>query len=493
MRPRLSPRSNSFVVFSLACAALLGSCAQIIGIEDLPAPPPAADAGPCSGPDCPAACETSATCPVEAPLCDSAESVCKPCGELTEADAACAARDVALPYCTADGTCAACAENAHCTDASAPVCNAAALTCVGCQEHADCAAFAGVCDRDSGACFADSAILYVKQDVAESGATCSQSEPCQTIAEALALLKANNESKKVITFLDEAETTYRERIAPTQPPSGELLTFSIVGNQTRIQTPSGAQGNLVELGQRTHANLEKLVIEASDENGVHCIGANNSSVSIREAQVQDHAGVGVNVLGCDLRLLRSSITANESGGIKVTSSGFHIANNFIYRNGDSATSAVGGAVIDNNASRPQQVFAFNTVLGNSLSAAGVPVGVQCEVVGTAAMVNNIVDKGVFSSPAIGGNCVWSSSAIHKMDMDSVPEAIAPRSTNIDSNCGIVIDGSSLPRLSASSECRGLATANPEISIDYDGELRDPDAPDIGADEIVESVFGGTTP
>ncbi|ACY16309.1 right-handed parallel beta-helix repeat-containing protein [Haliangium ochraceum] len=468
------------------CAALLAGCSLLVGIEDLPEPPPVADAAPCSGADCPAACETSTTCPTEAPVCDPTERVCTSCNALADADAACAARDSALPHCTPDGSCAVCAENAHCADASAPVCDAGSFTCGACQEHDDCAAFAGVCDRDSGACFDASAILYVKQDVAESGAECTEAAPCQTIAEALALIEADNETRKIITFLDEVETTYQEQIIPPQPPAGETLDFSILGNQTRIQAPSGAKGSLVDLSQRTHVHLEKLVIEGSDESGVFCVSADNSSVSIREAQVRNHAGVGVNVTACALTLIRSIVTGNEGGGLTVTNSSFQIANNFIYSNG-SSSSASGGVSLSGNNPQSLQEFAFNTVFNNNTASPSVAVGVHCIVSQQAQFTSNIIHKGNRGSAAIGGeNCIWRHSAIQGIEADALDPALVPVPTNIDSDCGIS-PAANPPRLSAGSPCIGAGEADTGIATDFDGDPRDPVAPDIGADEFVPAA------
>ncbi|WP_045119136.1 right-handed parallel beta-helix repeat-containing protein [Haliangium ochraceum] len=438
------------------------------------------------------ACEGNGDCPGGTPFCNPANDTCATCAEFPEGerDAKCGELDASTPYCSELGTCEACVQDEQCTDASAPVCDPESFACTGCKEHVDCQreGFSGVCDRDSGACFEASAILYVKQDVAESGAECTESEPCQTIAEALALLEADNENKKVITFLDDGPTTYVERIAPSASP----LSLTILGrgqNETTIQGPNGSGSNpVVAIGADTQTSLEMLSIagpaDGSGQHGIRCIGLGSSSVHLDRVSVTNNPQQGLEMFQCYAEVTRTNIASNKGGGITLTNSSFRITNSFIHANGDPGDSQVGGVLVANNAStQPPQIFSFNTVYGNRISNADVAVGVECSASGMKTFSSNIVEKGNFTSGAVGGNCAWQYSAIQ--GLDDIDETFAPRDTNVNSTCGISVSTGALPRISAGSACTGLAEPDTGVLVDYDGDSRSTDTPDMGADEVTE--------
>jgi len=123
---------------------------------------------PCGGPeDCPDA---------TAPYC-SDEGVCVACDAAPtpeDADQACAAANAEAPVCN-EGTCVQCNDvSADACTGTTPICDVAALACVGCTQHDQCPGPDSAChipsaieDADSpddGACFATDSVVHIDGD-----------------------------------------------------------------------------------------------------------------------------------------------------------------------------------------------------------------------------------------------------------------------------------------------------------------------------------------
>ncbi|HYD42820.1 MAG TPA: Ig-like domain repeat protein, partial [Anaeromyxobacter sp.] len=103
-------------------------------------------------------CSASTQCPASAPICDGGSGACGTC----TADAQCATRSVATPYCSA-GACVACTQDSQC-GGTTPVCDSGTSSCAPCTRDAQCAAKSAatpVCNVSTGACSAAAATVIL--------------------------------------------------------------------------------------------------------------------------------------------------------------------------------------------------------------------------------------------------------------------------------------------------------------------------------------------
>lgn len=124
--------------------------------------------------------ETDGTigCDATAPVCDEAGMACAGCdGD----DAACGAY-ADTPWCSDEGGCAMCEENAHCANPT-PVCGDDDV-CRTCTDGVECES--GVCDLDTGACALPEQVVAVAVD--GSGDACTPLQPCAALQTATPLL-----------------------------------------------------------------------------------------------------------------------------------------------------------------------------------------------------------------------------------------------------------------------------------------------------------------
>jgi hypothetical protein len=145
----------------------------------------------------PPACTMSSTCPSPTPICDSTLLMCRMC--TASDDATCLSLSAATPHCklsgTNAGTCVACNVNADCA-AATPTCNPDG-SCRKCAANGDCDS--KLCDLPSGACIAQSDIVYVngandsgQTSCSDTGKDGTQLKPFCQISTALTLVGVSN-------------------------------------------------------------------------------------------------------------------------------------------------------------------------------------------------------------------------------------------------------------------------------------------------------------
>jgi hypothetical protein len=185
-----------------------------------------------------------------------------------------------------------------------------------------------------------------------------------------------------------------------------------------------------------------------------------------------------------IRLERSEVYNNESGGLVISGSEFRIVNNFIRHNG-RYLSDVGGIKFDPSAGVTQGSFVNNTLFGNR---ARTGAAAQCGQ--TLVLANNIIFGNVEPDGDTGGTRV--SSVVGCVPTHSVAQAedVAVLSQDADADTTppvFVNDGTEEPELvdlhlEAGSGGLGRGDLGVAPSDDFDGQPRGGGI-DVGADQI----------
>jgi hypothetical protein len=244
-----------------------------------------------------------------------------------------------------------------------PYCHPETSTCVACDGNTDCAS--GLCDPD-GSCVAPAQIAFASAN--GDGGECTQASPCQ-------LQTALQSEKPDVVVVDQiaGAVIISRDVRLFGGPEGELHNSS--------NLPALAiYGGTVEIHRlRIFADVSLF-----GAHGINVVGK-TAVVRLVELEVANHGGAGVVATGGDVTITRSRIHHNGDGGVRmVAPTKFAITDNFIYFNGDPASSA-GGVYLDGDES---STFAFNTVVGNRSYAQSPHVaGISCK---GALAINNLV-------------------------------------------------------------------------------------------------------
>jgi parallel beta helix pectate lyase-like protein len=403
--------------------------------------------------------------------------------------------DPALAVCTR-GRCESCVDDSSCAHfENTPICDGGA--CRACR-LGDCAS--GVCDTATGACVAESDVVYVSKTGQDSG-TCTYAAPCLSIGRGLDQLGARR-WLHVAASVDVYAETAAMPGAGVQI-SGKMVT--IIGPGATLTTTRNGDVALLVEGASTVV-VEGLSIAnagGTSGDGVACrnVGLASPMLTLRSVEVKNNGGRGVNAATCTLTVERSTIANNPGGGIQTTGStvaverstiagnpgggvslsggSTTILNNMIVANG-SATSVFAGISIG-QISAGTPVLAFNTITANS-GASGIVTGLACNQV-TIPLVfsNNIVygNQVSGSGTQVGGNnCSYTYS-------DIGPQTVAGTGNiNIDP---IFVDAANGNyHLQAGSPAKNAADPGVTIAVDIDGDLRPQGGrSDMGADEVAE--------
>jgi len=375
----------------------------------------------------------------------------------------------------------------------------------------------GVCDEDTGACFAIDAVLYVDETSGTTGLDCTQALPCLTIVTAIGKIDATH---RVIFVVDGVYTETlsfdqvdigTQRVWLIGGPMGPSLATSstngveALGVDLVVETldidalQNGAVcdgGTLTVVGCTIHDNTTAglaastscgLIVREStiEDNITGILAASLSTLLVEESLIRDNQ-TGIDVSGgASPTIRRSRIFLNTFGGIVLELVGLiELTNNFVIGNGSAPSSVFGGvAILD--ATAVGNVFAHNTIISNTINMRDSrSAGVACEnttVIATGNLVRNNLTVATAPPPQVGpmSDCVW-----HYSNLDGLaglpPGAIG--ANNIDTS----VTFASIVTLDYHIT---LATDDGDpssgIAIDIDGDSRSQDdAPDIGADEYV---------
>jgi hypothetical protein len=292
------------------------------------------------------------------------------------------------------------------TDASActgdtPVCGPDHQCHGPCAADADC--LSGVCSAD-GTCADPSTVLWVSRDV--TGTTCTMEDKC-TLDKALMLAAA----PRNLIHMD-----------PLGYQFATGFTFesdlTIVGRGATIVVPSSPTGSTVFRVVQSHKIvLEMLSLGGSPpmvpSEGIECTNATLTAKGITIAQTSGNA---INASGCFLRLERSTLHDNQLGAIVLGGGAtFTLFDNFIYRNGDTTTSA--GAIQMLGTVDPASRVEFNTIVDNHAAAGATNSGgIICDEDGITLPNNLIARNDVGGDTAAAnaqtlGACTYPTSIV----------------------------------------------------------------------------------
>ncbi|HEX5059281.1 MAG TPA: right-handed parallel beta-helix repeat-containing protein [Kofleriaceae bacterium] len=307
-----------------------------------------------------------------------------------------------------------CTQSAMCTgNPNGPVCDTGSQTCVQCIVGIDVSGCAGgtpQCGDDhlchgcvfdthcsasnvclpNGMCADETAVLYAAPT--GTGTVCSQAAPC-TFTTAVAAVTA---TKHIVKLLPSA-TPYSEppiTIDNTQPM--QILADSAIFD------PTGTGDGLTVTA--TNVEIVGLTVKSATGDGVACSGT--SILSMRQMNVTDNTGYGINSSGCTITIERSRFSRNVAGGMLLVAGKLEVRNNIIDHGGNAALDK-GNVTIQNGNGR----FVFNTIANNLSKGGGGRIGgIDCSPTSglTMQVARNILADNGAGKP-LGGTCTTGTT------------------------------------------------------------------------------------
>lgn len=364
------------------------------------------------------------------PACNASTHLCGPCTGNPDC-----AGDPGGPVCNvADGTCVECADASDCPLATAGVCDATDHTCRGCRADIECAS--GVCHPDSGACAAPTDVLYV--EVGAIGTTCTQAQPCGTLAQATALVGGTQRVIKLGPGMHGGSLGWGT--------GGALVVHGDGAADTTLDY-AGPSTTFVNVTGGSTLTIERLKLTGSPSTApaVRCQGSTVRSFGVH-------------------------VDAIPRGGFQIDGCSFALANTAVTRSG-GPVSTFGAVQLANLDASHTTRFEFNTLLGNAASGTNV-AGVQCNGLAAAVALRSsiVFGNGTLAPPVtVTANCPVTYSVL---------DAATPGATNINTSPGLAAPEF---HLAAGSSAIDLADPAATVGWDLDGDQR-PAARDSGADE-----------
>jgi len=371
----------------------------------------------------PQGCTASEQCTNPAkPLCDTSAKVC----------VACTAGDIGAcggttPVCSSANTCTACTENAQCDSA----------VCLG-----------------DGSCADVAQVAYVSA-TGDDTAACTQSAPCKTIVGAA----AKQPYVKVMTDLDEAVVLNN-------------ATVTIVGDGATAVRRSTV-GPIFDIRGTSTVTIRDLTIREANGtttgSGLLVGFGEPVDLTLDRVSLVQNTALGLVVQGGNLRVSRSVIATNKSGGALVAAK-FDIENSLFVVNGGVAGTYPGLTLTPS----PGSSFKFNTVANNDATMG--PKGISCTqpVSGSNTILsgNDIGTSCAFEYSLFDANVTVSGTNRNGDPMFKNTNVTDPRAADFY-------------RIQAASAAIDGADPASTMATDIDGDTRPQgNAPDIGADEAM---------
>ena len=292
------------------------------------------------------------------------------------------------PFCAPDHSCVGCLQSDQCPT-NAPTCDATTHACRACAIDDDCSS--GVCDLKSGACVAESTILYASP-TGSSTATCAKQDTC-AIARAFALVSVSHNTVKLMPG------SYTASIAIADK------NVFVDGFGATVTAPNAAETFIVS--GSTQLRMVGLTIvnpNSVSQNGtaVDCNGPNTTTRTLELDQVTiDSAYIPFAGLTCNLTLTRSRIHGLPGASYTLLDNGTGTAtiDQTVFDGGDGVVSFGSGSSVHvtnsifQNQSGPDGAF-----LGGSLF--GAPTGAM--FVSFSTVIHSTVMCGTGTPACLGG-------------------------------------------------------------------------------------------
>ena len=425
-------------------------------------------------------------------------------GDHCTGDDGCKA-DPNLPFCDKmvnGGTCVQCTpDHTNVCTGSTPHCELDTGTCVGCVDDNDCGG-TGVC-LPTGSCAAPDAIFYAVSKNGSIMADCGTSnKPC-TLDQALSLVTSSAKNIIKLTLTDPAPytssmpnyiinvdatvgLTIDARGATLHAKDTDNPVFIINSNKGMtilggtIENATGSNSDGIRCNTNATLTVDGTTIAS---NGESAIDASSCTLTVKHAIIRGNSQSGstfpgIQIVGGSSTISRSSITANQGGGITVTNGKFAIVGNVLLSNGTGDTSGLVGGISINTAI-PGNRLEFNTITQNQttqtvLTAAA---GVSCPnaAVGFTAQ-NNIIwnnnSSAGTSGIQISGACLHAYSDIGPGTLPTINDT-QNAFNNLNADPSFVNDMTDL-HLQPSTMVRGKANPSTMLTDTTDLAARDMD-------------------
>jgi hypothetical protein len=318
------------------------------------------------------------------------------------------------------GGCVVCSMNDQCNNPQ-PVCELSTGECRGCAADAECSS--QVCDLDTGACLAESAVVYAAPAGSPSAATCTLAQPC-SLERAVALVAGS-----LVLRLLPGDYATRLEIATSQ------TTLRVVATGANI-----TDGGLFVHGDGTDVDIRNILISTNADT-LFCGDTTQtvpSVLTIRDSTLDRNGSLVCSLCSC--RLSNTEITSAVLGGaaaidLRTNSSfegdrlrmrsGLGDIRDAIFANGVNVSARLTNSSLVNldftfgndDTSLPgsQFFFAYNTIVYNGADVANGD-GISC-VFGagngmrTVRFENNIIFSTDTNEPLDPTNCTFVNNVV----------------------------------------------------------------------------------
>jgi hypothetical protein len=426
-----------------------------------------------------------------------------------------------IPNATDASVGTSCMGNADC-GAATPICDTG--TCRTCALDDECDS--GVCRAD-GACEPSDNVLYVATNGVSAG-TCSQATPCELMF-AKSLVTSTRYSIRVANgtyslpgafvvsspighvaiiggrsavfergatgpsfdVRSGSKLTLRgvtlhrglecnsgmldiDRVA-FNTPGAESRSWVLASNCTTTTTASELEGSTalgIDATSLGTVSISSTTIRQSANDGVRA--QQLDQLTIAKSTIAENLGLGVNSTAQQTTIRASNLYSNRMGGISSVNGVYDVTNNFVYRNGNAASSLFGGMRLESIVVGNR--VEHNTVVRNDAEFGATPTlagGVYCRGGGTSAnnlITNNFYGNAAQSNAQVAGTCTFTGSLV--LESDATARFVSSVAEPFDYHLA-----------DTQSAAVGVGiVSNPPITDDFDGEPRDT-MPDVGADEL----------
>lgn len=343
------------------------------------------------------------------------------------------------------------------------------------------------CDRDDacasqlcerGGCVATDDVRYVAT-TGTATAPCTQDAPCTTIARARTLsplLRARivvgaGEYREAVR-ISTGELTivgagpFPPRVVATSEAAIDLRGGTVTLRNLQLATTGGQAAPGLSCNRAT-AVLERVFARGATGDG---IDSKECTLSLVDSQLVSNQRLGLQVSGGNVAIYSSTIHANGQGGVLVEEADECTLVGSLVDNNGSLAASVGGASVDCQAIRIENV----TFARNLLPAGGGPSNLVCLGTSQTRLVRNVI----FASdpPQLTGCPVTYSF----FEGNAVPAGMG---NLFGMGAGFVDATGGDFHLRPTSVARGAADPATTEERDLDGELRPLGLWDIGADEV----------